>query len=202
MKNEITTEYLESLTQLGIPFNYRGVTQFLPVDDSSFKVNCLIKTEKWIERSFIVDLKGKEIFPIPGYERERIQSIKQMEEEIRFKTMCQFEEIICDKTIPSKLEIDNLILNFSKTFKQIKEWLEGEEFRNCLKPRVKFEKAESAVLQKILDKINEKQFASVHEKQRFWEDVLILHQDYFPDENCSLIEKIIQSYERGEQISF
>ncbi len=202
---EITTDHLNENIEMGLPFQYNGVAQFIPISNTKFRFVILKKgtDDTWDSFNKDLDYMDEDFLETIGFELGDCAFEASIKNHLRdylydsFQSLFDKYDPICMKKVN---EVEKIVYNFSNTLKELDEWLQNHKYCDYVKFKYQFTSKEKVLLSKILSYVPEQEFDSLEKKKHFWEDILILHNDYFPDKPSSELKIMIKKLE--EEIEY
>lgn len=134
--NEITEDFLDELQEKNIPFPYSGVAQFIPIDDTKFKIVSLRYDGSWDSWSHEYDISEAELYDDLYGDSDEIRTNDSIRERILnlfYDFFKDFFTLDSELLFSAKYFIDKTIFNFSNAYNELKEWIRQKDFLNFAK---------------------------------------------------------------------
>lgn len=198
---EITVDHLNETREMGLPFPFSAIAQFIPVNEKLCKVICLFDDGSWDSRSFDINLEA-DLLREYGLESELYVTKETLIDRIVDSFMTNYAGLIYEVHKPGSSDFKDMdcsVFNFSTTLKEMNDWLESHLADIYLTGKYSFGEEEIQEINNILTVLHYLSFDDSSDKKRFWEDILIISREYFPGRDTARIENFIKYYDRISQ---
>ena len=120
---EITVDHLNETREMGLPFPFSAIAQFIPVNEKLCKVICLFDDGSWDSRSFDINLE-EDLLREYGLESELYVTKETLIDRIVDSFMTNYAGLIYEVHKPGSSDfkdMDGSVFNFSTTLKEMTE---------------------------------------------------------------------------------